>query len=348
MASRRGWARVGMGIAVAGAVGLGLLAVPAGAGAAPELPPVSAEDLVTSVIEAKDPGPLHGTVTLDNQLGLPALAGVPQAANGSSTARVWSDGAGKGRLSVPSGQGEKTIVDDGTTVWAWDSADKTVTRKAVGAGQKPPEADATDPAAAAQKAITDLRATSTVAVDGTAEVAGRPAYELVLRPLPTERTLLREVRVAVDSEKRVPLRLTVLANGSSDPALQVGFTQLEFGAQDAGMFTFTPPPGATVTEAPDRPGDAQKAQRPEPKVVGDGWDTVVIASMPAQTPADQQRGPRGGGDAPDLSSIGKEVSGPWGTGREIDTAVATAIITSDGRVAVGAVPAQVLTEALAK
>ena len=340
-----------MGVAVAGAVGLGLLAVPAGAGAAPELPPVSAEDLVTSVIQAKDPGPLHGTVTLDNALGLPAIPGVPQAANGTSTAQVWSDGAGKGRLSVPNGQSEKTIVDDGTAVWAWDSADKTVTKKAVGADRKPPQADVTDPAAAAQKAVTDLRATSTVAVDGTAEVAGRPAYELVLRPLPTERTLLREVRVAVDSEKRLPLRLTVLANGSSDPALQVGFTSLEFGAQDAGMFTFTPPPGATVTEAPDRPGDAQKPQRPEPKVVGDGWDTVVIATMPAD--AGQQQGRPGpgrpdGGDAPDLSSIGNPVSGPWGSGREIDTAVATAIITSDGRVAVGAVPAQVLTEALSQ
>ncbi|RTL68062.1 MAG: outer membrane lipoprotein carrier protein LolA [Pseudonocardiaceae bacterium] len=345
MASRRGWARVGMGVAVAGAVGLGLLAVPAGAGAAPELPPVSAEDLVTSVIQAKDPGPLHGTVTLDNALGLPAIPGVPQAANGTSTAQVWSDGAGKGRLSVPSGQSEKTIVDDGTTVWAWDSADKTVTKKAAGEGHEPPKAGATDPAAAAQKAVADLRATSTVAVDGTAEVAGRPAYELVLRPLPTERTLLREVRVAVDSEKRLPLRLTVLANGSSDPALQVGFTQLEFGAQDPAMFTFTPPPGATVTEAPDRPGDAQQPQRPEPKIVGDGWDTVVIATMP---PADAQQQQGGRDGAPDLSSIGKEVSGPWGSGREIDTAVATAIITSDGRVAAGAVPAQVLTEALSR
>jgi hypothetical protein len=31
-------------------------------------------------------------------------------------------------------------------------------------------------------------------VDGTAEVAGRPAYDLVLTPAAAERTLLREVR----------------------------------------------------------------------------------------------------------------------------------------------------------
>lgn len=333
--------RAGLGAAVAGAVGLGLLAVPAGAGAAPELPPVSAEELVTSVLQAKDPGPLAGTVTLDNQLGLPPLPNLPQAANGTSTARVWSDGTGKGRLSVPSGQSEKTIVDDGTTVWAWDSADRTVAKKPVDGAHEPPEAAATDPASAAAKAMQSLRDTSSVAVDGTAEVAGRPAYELVLAPLPTERTLLREVRIAVDSQKRVPLRLTVLANGSQDPALQVGFTELSFGPQDPGLFTFTPPPGATVEDVPARPDGAPTPDEAQPTVVGDGWDTVLIGRLPAEDPSAERGGP-------DLSSLGTPVSGPWGSGREIGTAVATAIVTSDGRVAAGAVPAQVLTEALAR
>ena len=345
---KRTWVRAGMGVAVAGAVGLGLLAIPAGAGAAPELPPVSAEDLVSSVLQANDPGALAGTVTLDNGLGLPALPNLPQAADGTSSARVWSDGTGKGRLAIPSGQNEKTLVDDGTTVWAWDSADRTVTKKTVDATHTPPEAAATDPAAAASQALQSLRATSTVTVDGTAEVAGRPAYELVLAPLPSERTLLREVRIAVDSEKRIPLRLTVLANGSTDPALQVGFTDLSFGPQDPSLFTFTPPPGATVKDAPARPegstpdGTARPAGA-EPTIVGDGWDTVVIAKMSQDTqPTGDERG------GVNLQNLGTPVSGPWGSGREIDTAVATAIITSDGRIAAGAVPAQVLTEALAK
>ena len=111
---RRGSAgrRVAAGIAVAGAVGLGLLAVPSGAGAAPELPPVAAEDLVSSVLTA-NPGPFGGTVELDNALGLPPLPDLPQAANGTSTARVWTDGEGRGRVSVPSASGERTIVADG-------------------------------------------------------------------------------------------------------------------------------------------------------------------------------------------------------------------------------------------
>lgn len=365
---RTGWVRVGIGVAVAGAVGLGLLAAPAGAGAAPELPPVAADDLVASVLAAH-PGPFGGTVELDNKLGLPPLPQLPQLADRTSTARIWSDGDGKGRLSVPieggvvpADQSERTIVADGTTVWSWNSADHSVTRRPEGVpGHEVPEAAATDPAAAATTALTLLRASSTVRVDGTAEVAGRPAYELVLAPAPTERTLLREVRIAVDAQLRVPLRLTVLSNGSADPALQLGFTDLTFGAQDPALFTFTPPPGATVTDAapPDplaptapAPGAEPTAPTPpavgakptvpmeaapgaEPTVVGDGWDTVVIATAPTA-------------GAPELSRLGTPVSGPWGSGREISTSVATAILTDDGRIAAGAVPVQLLAEALSR
>jgi outer membrane lipoprotein-sorting protein len=127
-------------------------------------------------------------------------------------------------VALPTDSGERTLVSDGTTRWAWNSDDHTVVKRPAGA--QPDRTAPTDPAAAATQALADLRATSTVAVDGTATVAGRGAYELVLTPAPTERTLLREVRVAVDAEKRIPLRLTVLATGSSGPALQIGFTDL--------------------------------------------------------------------------------------------------------------------------
>jgi outer membrane lipoprotein-sorting protein len=327
--------RVAAGIAVAGIVGLGLLAIPAGAGAAPELPPVSAEDLVSSVLAAK-PGAFGGTVELDNNLGLPALPDLPQAADGTSTARLWSDGTGKGRAQIPSGSGERTVVADGSTVWSWNSADKTVTKSAEG-GREEKAPATSDPAAAATQAIERLRATSTVSVDGTAEVAGRPAYALVLTPAPAERTLLREVRVAVDSETRMPLELTVLANGSTDAALQIGFSDLTFGAQDPALFTFTPPPGSTVTSPPaDAKPEGMPAGAAAPTVVGEGWDTVLVGKVPAQE------------GAVNLDAIGTPVSGAWGSGRLIATAVATAIVTDDGRIAAGAVPEQVLTEALAK
>lgn len=341
-----------VGIVTAGVLG-GLLVVVGGAGAQPQLPPVAPEDLVSSVLAATDPGPFAGTVTLENNLGLPALPDAPQAANGTSTATVWSGGDRKGRVALPSDGAERTLVSDGTTHWAWNSADRTVVRGPLGAQDRSTPAD---PTAAAAKAIADLRASSTVAVDGTASVAGRDAYELVLTPAPTERTLLREVRVAVDAEKRIPLRLVVLATGSTEPALQVGFSKLEFGPQDPALFTFTPPPGATVTDEPARDPAAEQA-RAAATTVGDGWDTVKIMRKPADTTpntagpstaAPDAASPGARPDAPDLSTIGTPVTGSWGSGRLVTTVVGSAIITDDGRVAAGAVPEQVLTEALSR
>jgi len=336
------------GVAVAGVVGLGLLAVPGGAGAAPELPAVTAEELVASVLAA-DPDAFAGTVELNNALGLPALPDAPQAGDGTSTARVWSDGDDGGRVQLPTDDGEKTLVSDGERFWAYDSAGRTVTTGAEGAHGDTP--GMTDPTTAATEAIAALQTSSVVTVDGTAEVAGRPAYELVLAPAPDERTLLREVRIAVDAEQRIPLRMTVLATGSSDPVLQVGFTELAFGPQDPALFTFTPPPGTTVedppTDRPERaPADLPDGAAPniigDGAIIGDGWDTVVLASIPPDAGAEAD------GARMDLSALGTPVSGPWGSGTLISTAVANAILTDDGRIAAGAVPEQVLTEALSR
>lgn len=340
--------RLAVGVAVAGAVGLGLLALPPAAGAAPALPPVTPQALMTSVLAAGQPGPFAGTVTLDNDLGLPALPDLPQAADGTSTARIWSAGDGKGRVQIPTATAERTIVADGTTVWSWNSADRTVTRSPEKDGAVQPQHSAVDPTKAASQALAALAPTSTISVDGTAEVAGRPAYELVLAPKPTERTLLREVRIAVDAAERVPLQLTVLAQGSADPVLQIGFSALTFGAQDPALFAYTPPAGATVTDDGAPQAHGRPAGATAPKVVGSGWDAVVVEKLPtaAARPDGNGNGPGDGPPAAQLATLGTPVSGSWGSGRLISTSVATAIITGDGRIAVGAVPEQVLTAAL--
>ncbi|MGH3753213.1 MAG: LolA family protein, partial [Pseudonocardiaceae bacterium] len=250
-------ATAALAAAAAGAIGLGVLTMPAGARSDPALPPVSAEDLVASVLTAKAPA-FGGTVTVDNALGLPALPGGPPGlaevlTQPVTTFRVWSDGQGHGRLALPSRGSEQVLIEDGTTLWRYDSSSRTATALEHGdtaARQRPP---VTDPAQAARELVGAVRQSSTVTVDGTGYVAGRPVYQLVLTPAPTERTLLREVRVAVDLVMRVPLQLTVLANGSPNPALKVGFTDLNVGAQDPALFQFTPPAGVTV-ERPSKNG----------------------------------------------------------------------------------------------
>lgn len=352
---------------VAGVTGLALLAAPAGAGPAPSLPATTPEALVGSVLTAR-PSAMNGTIEVDNQLGLPTVPGVPQLENGTSVIRVWSDGAGRGRVSLPTGSTEQTFVDDGTTEYEWNSADRTVVERPLGRDAGTPSAPTTgqphsttavDPADAARELVTVLRNSSTISVTGTDTVAGRAVYDLALTPKPTERTLLREVIISIDAREHLPLRLTVLASNSATPVLRIGFSSVRFGPQDPALFHFTPPAGATVTHGDNSPAPAKttpaKTTPAElaPRVVGTGWDAVVVARVPS-TPSGTLRpkpnhgGPAAGEDPLNLvRRLGTPVHGAWGSGWVISTNAGTALVTSDGRLAAGFVPQQVLIDALA-
>ena len=360
---------------VAGAVGIGFLAAPAGAGQSPVLPSITAQALVQSVVTANPPA-MAGTVEIHNNLGLPAVPGLPaQLAGGSSQIRVWTDGVDHSRISLPSTTSDETIVDDGTTIYDYDSATHTVTEhhinKATARTPAMPDLtkpgkdnEALDPATLAKGLIAAVQQNSTISVDGTDVVASRPAYDLVLTPKPSQRTLLRQIRIAIDAQTRMPLQLTVLADNTDTPALQVGFTSMDIGAQDPSLFHFTVPAGVNVVNG-DK--DAQQSMQQvagqvAPKFVGTGWETVVVLHLPDsptnQTP-DQSTAPdksgfgRGSSSRSDnpmnlLQQFGKPVSGAWGNGWVLSTDVGNALITSDGRVAAGFVPQQLPISALGK
>lgn len=370
---------------VAGAVGIGFLASPAGAGQSPTLPSITPDALVQSVLTSTPPA-MAGTVEIENNLGLPAIPGLPmQAANGNSQIRVWTDGTNHSRIALPSMNSEETIIDDGTTIYDWDSAKHTVTEHHINKGElkagahaatKPGDTnEALNPDTAARALLTAVKQTSTVSVDGTDTVADRPAYDLVLTPKPNQRTLLREVRIAIDAQTRLPLQLQVLANNTDSPAIQVGFTKLDIGAQDPSLFRFTPPANATVVNGDNNDRKStQMATEAAPTIVGSGWETVVVFHLPSSLTApstgsndnsgssgnqgglfgssSSQAGSGsglGGGSAMGLlREFGKPVSGAWGSGWVISTDIGNALVTSDGRVAAGFVPQQLLISALGK
>jgi hypothetical protein len=93
---------------------------------------------------------------------------------------------------------------------------------------------------------------------------------------------------------------------------------------------------------------ATMAGQTAPTIVGKGWETVLVAQVP--TSASGQSGQSdNSGSASMLGLVqqfGKPVSGTWGSGWLVSTNVGNAIITSDGRVAAGFVPQQLLTNAL--
>lgn len=333
-----------------GVAGLAWLAMPASAGEAPSLPPISAEALVQSVMSTKTPA-LDGTVQVDNNLGLP----MPALPGGMSftidSAHVYNDGNGDSKLSIEQGANDTTVVHNGNTVWMYSSKDNSATKTTLPANAPTPPEIPSDPAAGATQLMARIQQSSTVSVDGTARVADRPAYELVLTPKPTEHTVLREVRVAIDAEKRVPLRLSVMTYGSNDPALQVAYSDIQFTSQPASEFQFTPPQGAKVTEKQAQvPSPDKKPAADMLTTVGDGWDTVVTGTFSPDQLAPKQ-GKQGNQNAPAdpqalLRQFGKPVSGPFGSGYVITTKVGSVLITGDGRFAAGAVTEQALIDAL--
>jgi outer membrane lipoprotein-sorting protein len=311
--------------------------------------------------------PLSGTVVETARLGLPALPETGQSIQptsllaGSHTARVWYDGADKSRIALVANLAETDLVHNGRDVWLWTSGANTAQHAQLPArtGTRTPEAVTPQmtPQQAAKQALAAIDPTTKVSVDGTASVAGRSAYELVLQPR-DPRSLVGDVRIALDSRTYVPLRVQVHAAGATGrPAFETAFTSVNFSKPSSSVFTFTPPPGAKVSTlspssmsgGPSK-SDAMATDNAAPKVVGDGWTAVL--SMPGVdlTPAPPTATHERHGDATPslmatLSKAMTPVSGSWGSGQMLRTKLVTVLVTSDGRLLVGAVTPATLEQA---
>src|SRR5712691_245328 len=101
------------------------------------------------------------------------------------------------------------------------------------------------PQGAVDQLLAKVGKTTKVTVDGTTQVAGRSAYQLVIAPR-TGQSLIDRIVIAVDGQTSLPLQLQVFARGVANPAFQFGFTSLNFAKPAASNFTFTPPAGAHV------------------------------------------------------------------------------------------------------
>lgn len=95
--------------------------------------------------------------------------------------------------------------------------------------------------------------TTSVTVDGTAQVAGRDAYKLLIKPKQSGSTV-GAITVAVDAKTGVPLKFTLVPTSGGAAVVDAGFTQVAFTKPAASTFDFTPPKGAKVTEGKDSKG----------------------------------------------------------------------------------------------
>ncbi|URM90122.1 DUF2092 domain-containing protein [Streptomyces sp. MRC013] len=384
---RRTVARYAVPAAVAGVAAATIGLVPAlAASGDPDLPEITAQELVER-IAAADAQRLSGTVKVTTDLGLPSIAGLgdltgedPAAAksadeqlmrlaSGTHTLRVAADGPDRQRLTVLDGDGEYTLVRDGDEAWAYDSRSGEVHHEkgldAGGADGREAARPPVTPKELAARMLAAVDGTTSVTVGGTARVAGRDAYQLVVKPEQSGSTI-GSVKVAVDAEKGVPLKFTLTPSGGGAAAVDVGFTEVDFGKPDASAFRFTPPEGAEVVEgngpaagAREKDGGALRkgleGLEPGkggsgPNVIGEGWTTVVELAGPGGAPAGAPEAGAGSGALPEgaaefLDGLGTRVGGEFGSGMVFKTRLVNALMTDDGRVYVGAVTQQALVAA---
>ncbi|MFE0649225.1 outer membrane lipoprotein carrier protein LolA [Streptomyces sp. NPDC059534] len=383
--TRRKASRYVVPVAVAGVAAATIGLVPAlAASGDPDLPAITAQQLIEK-IAASDTQTLSGTFRISTDLGLPALGGLASGLGGGSgsasadpsekltelvsgthTLRVAADGPERQRLTLLDGSDEYSLIHNGDDVWAYDSKSNEVFHEKGAAGA--PEADKQLPSTPRELADEVLKAagdTTSITVGGTAKVAGRDAYQLVIKPKQAGSTV-ESVKIAVDAANGTPLKFTLSSVEGGKPVVDAGFTKVDFARPAASDFTFKAPKGAKVTEGAAEKGLESGDDLPEgfedglgglgkgfgglgdlaggsgPNVIGEGWTTIASFDTGAPAP--------GTDEAPKeiqgfLDSFGDKVTGKFGSGTVFKTKIVNALLTDDGKVYVGAVTKDALVDA---
>jgi outer membrane lipoprotein-sorting protein len=328
------------------------IAVPMAANASTALPAKTPKQVISLVASSKTQA-FTASVDQTSDLGLPSLpstgsgsdasaASTLELLTGSHTAKVFVDGATKQRIQVLDSLAERDVIRNGTDLWIYNSKGQKVEHAVITPGQRgiPSGTAAVEtPGQLATGLLAKLGLSSTITVGADVRVAGRTAYDLVLRPKAKD-TLFGSISIAVDSETGLPLRVDVNARGQKNPAVEVAVSDLKLGAPAASVFEFTPPAGSTVIQLmkPARTGPVPQIggsqdATPSPQksgvtksVTGTGWDAVVTVSNT--------------GDLSKVTSspLYRELTTAVPGGRLFHTSLVNVLLTSDGRILVGSVP----------
>lgn len=179
-----------------------------------------------------------------------------ELASGEHTLRVAADGPDKQRVSILDSAAEYSLIHNAGEVWAYDSASNEAYHAKAPADAKGSGEDGKDgkdgkdqavpkdlpatPQDFAQEALKAAGDTTSVTVDGTARIAGRDAYQLLIKPKQDGSTV-GSIKVAVDSKTGTPLKFTLLPSGGGKAAIDIGFTKIDFSKPSASTFDFSPP-----------------------------------------------------------------------------------------------------------
>jgi len=320
-----------------------LVVAPAAARSEPAPPVLSAkpvETLVTDVLLGQRRS-VSGTIRASADLGLPDLPAadlggigvVTSLLSGTHTLRYWQLRSTSQRLAVLQTLAETDVIRDDTGIAAYDSRTDTATRLSF--APRPAQQVAAQPIPAF---LTDLIAPgpyTSVRTGPNVWVAGRAARTLILTPRQQD-TLVDHVVLAVDAQYATILRLQVFSRGHTAPAFAATYTDVDYAEPAAKLFDLPaikalPRPAVAVHAAPASSQQQVAATTPGIERVGAGWSSIlVIRGLGLTRPLTGQ-----------LDSLGTKVTG----GHLLQTRLLTALLTDDGTLYLGAVPASALLTA---
>ncbi|MFJ3778517.1 outer membrane lipoprotein carrier protein LolA [Streptomyces sp. NPDC090075] len=386
---RRKAARYVVPVAVMGVAAATIGLVPALADSGdPNLPKITAQELINKIAKS-DVQQLSGTVKISTDLGLPDLGGLESSllsgatqgsgdgssadpstkltelASGTHTLRVAADGPDKQKVSLLESGAEYSLIHNGADVWGYDSKSNEVYHTtAADSGKAEQHETPATPKDFADEVLKSVDDTTSVTVDGTAQVAGRDAYRLVIKPKQSG-TTVGAISIAVDAKTGTPLKFTLTPSSGGAAVVDAGYTQVSFAKPAASTFDFTPPKGAKVTEgdetgkggkadgwdqggkaseAPDH-GSAKDLGKEGFDVLGKGWNSIAVLDTGSKGGLPTGSASGGGDLSGFLGSLGDPVSGKFGKGTVFSTRLINALITDDGKVYVGAVDKAALVKA---
>ena len=319
----------------------------------PGLPPRTPQALLAAIATAQT-DVLSGTIVETARLGLPELPSdgrtassldLASALTGSHTLRIWIDGPTHQRIAVLGQLSESDIIRSGPDLWIYRSATNAVTHYELGALTPRMAADQTqaanpilDPITVANQLVSGLDPSTQVSVDSTEWVANRGVYQLVLTPRDS-RALIGRITIAIDGTTNLPLRVEIFGRNGGAPAFETGFTSIDFAAPSAATFDFQTPAGAQLTEGhvPTHSSglgaapSGASAPSGSPNFLGTGWTAVFAATQVAMPNTTS------GGPGASLLDLVNRVATSVPEGRILSTSLFSALLTSDGRLYVGAV-----------
>ena len=303
--------------------------------------------------------------------------------SGTHEARIYVDGPDKLKIQILDPMSERSITVNGDTVWFYDDDKLAAQYMTIDSAELEAKAseyeaenaaeieqyiaelpfDINNPAEVADYVLAEASEYSTITVGADQNVAGRAAYELIATPLAAESTV-QYVSVAIDAETGMALNVKVVAKGQVEPAMEIGFTSIDYSTPDASIFEFAPSSDVTVTEMEmpeeftidgetytkeelqaeleaSKPTDAEyeelkaqyEAMDNKPVVYENGWATVVEMTLSDEMPVEMFQSEL-------FSEMTRQVDG----GQVISTSLVNVLITDDGRVLAGAVNTDYLLE----